>query len=77
MEWADFARGNAVSPGYIITEISSHVPPEIKASWAEKTPMRRRCHPEELQGVYLYLASGTSSFTTGADIIVDGGYSLP
>lgn len=30
----------------------------------------------ELKGVYLYLASNASTFTTGSDIIVDGGYCL-
>lgn len=34
----------------------------------------REGNPEELKGVYLYLASNASSYTTGTDILVDGGY---
>lgn len=37
----------------------------------------REGETHELKGVYLYLASDASSYTTGADILVDGGYTLP
>lgn len=39
--------------------------------------MGREGQAEELKGAYLYLASDASSYTTGADIIVDGGYCCP
>ncbi|KAL7937086.1 hypothetical protein V8C35DRAFT_294689 [Trichoderma chlorosporum] len=77
VEWAGFGRVNTVSPGYILTEISSFCPPETKAVWKDKTVMGREGHTGELKGAYLYLASDASSYTTGLDMIVDGGYSLP
>ncbi|KKA23367.1 Carbonyl reductase [Rasamsonia emersonii CBS 393.64] len=77
VEWARFARANSVSPGYIATEISNFVPPETKKLWRDKTPLGREGLPQELKGAYLYLASDAASFTTGADLVVDGGYTLP
>jgi len=77
VEWASFARCNSVSPGYMATEISDFVPKETQALWNDKTPMGRPGKPEELKGAYLYLASDASSFTTGANLVVDGGYCAP
>ena len=74
MEWASFARVNSVSPGYIRTPISAGCSLEMKNEWLNLTPMRREADARELKGIYLYLASDASTFTTGADIIVDGGY---
>jgi sorbose reductase len=74
VEWVRFARANSVSPGYMATEISDFVPPETKAIWRTKIPMGREGEAPELKGVYLYLASDASSYTTGADHVVDGGY---
>ncbi|KAJ9151596.1 Sorbitol utilization protein SOU2 [Coniochaeta hoffmannii] len=77
VEWAGFARANSVSPGYINTEISKFNSPEVRKVWSDKIPMGREGEPAELKGVYLYLASDASSYTTGTDIIVDGGYCAP
>ncbi|KAI1449721.1 short chain dehydrogenase [Annulohypoxylon stygium] len=77
IEWVGFARANSVSPGYIKTEITSFIAPETKSIIKDKIPMGREGEPEELKGVYLYLASDASSYTNGADIIVDGGYTIP
>ncbi|KAL4946818.1 hypothetical protein BDV06DRAFT_730 [Aspergillus oleicola] len=77
VEWVRFARANTVSPGYIATEISSFVSEETKSTWRDRIPMGREGLPQELKGAFLYLASDASSYTTGTDIIVDGGYTLP
>lgn len=39
VEWARFARANAISPGYIITEISNFVDQETKDMWKDKIPV--------------------------------------
>lgn len=77
VEWVGFARANTVSPGYMATEISDFVPKPTKDIWKDKIPMGREGEAHELKGAYLYLASDAASYTTGADLIVDGGYCLP
>ncbi|KZF20398.1 reductase with broad range of substrate specificity [Xylona heveae TC161] len=77
VEWVQYARANSISPGYIATEISDFVPQEVKNIWKDKIPMGREGQAHELTGAYLYLASDAASYTTGADIVVDGGYVLP
>ena len=77
VEWVQFARANTVSPGYMATEISDFVPKETKDIWKDKIPMGREGEAHELKGVYLFLASDASSYATGADIIVEGGYHCP
>ncbi|KAI0024540.1 hypothetical protein F4780DRAFT_796355 [Xylariomycetidae sp. FL0641] len=77
VEWSGFARANSVSPGYIKTDISTFIPAETKKLFHDKTPVGREGEPEELKGAYLYLASDASTFTTGIDLLVDGGYCAP
>ncbi|KAH6626875.1 hypothetical protein B0J18DRAFT_425894 [Chaetomium sp. MPI-SDFR-AT-0129] len=77
VEWVSFARANTVSPGYIITSISEFCDADTKQAWKDKIPMGREGEVGELKGAYLYLASDASSYTTGTDIAVDGGYSAP
>lgn len=76
VEWVDLGiRVNSISPGYTRTEMTVQTsPPEMIAQWESMIPMRRMAEPLELAGAAIYLASDASSYTTGSDIIVDGGY---
>jgi sorbose reductase len=67
---------NSISPGYTRTELAESFSEALIAQWVERIPMKRMAKPEELQGVVLFLASDASSYCTGTDIIVDGGYTL-
>ncbi|KAI1141450.1 NAD(P)-binding protein [Hypoxylon sp. FL0543] len=77
VEWVDFARVNNVSPGFIETEMLDVHPKELRSQWNDMIPGRRFCKPAELKGAYVFLASDASSYMTGADLIIDGGYTLP
>ena len=73
-EWRDFARVISVSPGYIDTGLSDFQAEETTRLWNSLIPMGRNGDAKELKGAYVYLVSDASSYTTGADIIIDGGY---
>jgi len=77
VEWVDFARVNCVSPGFIATDMLSVHPEEWRKQWFSMIPAQRLCDPAELKGAYVFLASNASSYVTGANIVVDGAYTLP
>ncbi|KAH8175713.1 enoyl-(Acyl carrier protein) reductase domain-containing protein [Sarocladium implicatum] len=75
-EWRDFARVNIVSPGFFDTKMgpgSSAVENEAY----RMSVLGRLGDVKEIKGLYLYLASSASSYTTGSDVLIDGGYVLP
>jgi len=73
-EWRDFARVNSISPGYIDTGLSDFVDAKIQKMWHDMIPMGRDAKAKELKGAYVLLASDASSYITGTDILIDGGY---
>lgn len=76
VEWAGRGvRVNTISPGYIGTELlQAEALQPLRRQWEELTPQGRVGRPDELQGIAVYLASDASSYATGADFVVDGGY---
>ncbi|KAF2481168.1 hypothetical protein BDY17DRAFT_300806 [Neohortaea acidophila] len=73
-EWRDFARVNSISPGYIDTGLSDFVPKETQDLWMSMIPLGRNGDAKELKGAYVYFCSDASTYTTGADLLIDGGY---
>ena len=76
-EWARRGvRVNSVSPGYIrtpLTELGMSTK-EWADVWLSETPMGRLAEPDEIAPAVLYLASDASSYATGTNLVVDGGY---
>jgi tropinone reductase I len=78
-EWStDRIRVNAISPWYIETPLTEPVlsNPERLAKIIDRTPMGRVGKPEEVASLAAYLAMDKSSYITGQNIAVDGGFSV-
>jgi NAD(P)-dependent dehydrogenase (short-subunit alcohol dehydrogenase family) len=72
LAWAkEGVRVNSVHPGFVDTPILGDTDPEMLANL---TPMGRLAQPEEIAAVIVFLASDDASFITGAEFVVDGGY---
>ena len=66
-------RCNAIAPGFILTEMTENLPPDIKSDWINKIPLKRGGTPEDVANTALFLASELSSYITGQTIHVCGG----
>ncbi|CEJ90922.1 Putative Short chain dehydrogenase [[Torrubiella] hemipterigena] len=75
-EWAKYGiRVNTISPGYMDTALNRVPALEAqKKIWRSMTPQNRLGNVDELNGLCVFLASDASSFVTGSDILIDGGY---
>ena len=77
-EWGtQGVRVNAVRPGFFPTEWNqkNFITPDREAAILGHTPMNRYGEVSELVGGVIYLASDASSFVTGSELTVDGGFS--
>jgi gluconate 5-dehydrogenase len=77
LEWAPHRiTVNAIAPGPFLTDINQPLlsQPEQYARFCERIPLGRFGNPEEVVTAALFLASPASSYVTGAEIVVDGGW---
>ena len=71
---ADGIRVNSVHPGFIHTPLTDAQAPDLNEVVIASTPMKRGGNPSEVAYGCLYLASDESSYVTGAELVIDGGY---
>ncbi len=66
-------RCNAIAPGFIETEMTAHLPEDVKANWMQTIPLKRGGTPSDVANACVFLASNLSDYITGQVIPVCGG----
>lgn len=67
---------NTVSPGYIATEMTANVRPDVLEKIVSGIPVGRLGKPEEIAAMVAWLASDDAAYCTGADFSVNGGLNM-
>lgn len=67
---------NSVSPGVILTDMTSHFDEDTMNALKEETPINRIGTPEDVAGAVSFLASKDADFITGQNISVNGGMNI-
>ncbi len=65
-------RSNALAPGFIETEMTSDLSPEIIKNWTDGIPMKRPGTANEVANAAVFLASDLSSYVSGQVLSVNG-----
>lgn len=66
-------RCNAIAPGFIETEMTARLTPDVREAWIKEIPLRRGGTPKDVARTALFLASDLSDYITGQVIAVCGG----
>jgi 3-oxoacyl-[acyl-carrier protein] reductase len=66
-------RFNAVTPGFIATQMTDKLSDEIKDSYTSKIPLKRFGNPEDIAEAVAFLLSDSSAYITGEVLKVNGG----
>jgi len=64
---------NAISPGFIETDMTADLPDPARQAIVDKTPLGRIGRPEEVAAAVVFLASDEASYITGQVVRVNGG----
>lgn len=67
-------RVNSIHPGFIATPLTDAQDPAVNEYVVSMTPMGRAGTPDEIANGAIFLASDESSFVTGSELVIDGGY---
>ena len=66
-------RCNAIAPGFIATEMTEKLDPEVVKGWSESIPLKRPGTPEDIANATAFLASDMSTYISGQVLSVCGG----
>jgi len=66
-------RCNAIAPGFIATEMTEKLDPEVVKGWSDSIPLKRPGTPEDIANATVFLASDMSTYISGQVLSVCGG----
>lgn len=78
LEWGPHnVRVNAISPTVVLTELGRKAwSGEVAEQMKQKIPLRRFAEPQDIAASALFLAGDAAAMITGANLVVDGGYTI-